>query len=319
MNSWKVENLAPGAVGLSASRRTDIPALFSRWFANRLEAGFVQYVPAGPPRRIRASLAPRDVTHMTFWSKWPRPFFGVLDRLLERGYPVLWNVTITGLGGTPAEPGVPEPARAVAAVRELAHRVPPAAIQWRFDPIFLTSAYPRTFHLEAFRRLAGELAGHVDRMTTSFLVLYRRQVKPDLRRYEEETGDRTLAPIPEEAIDLAGRIRDLAAEAGVPFTVCCSPALQAALRCDPASCNGWEWVTRVYPRLRSFPPLRRRPTREGCACSRELDIGVYDTCTLGCRYCYAVRDPARARSNRRRHDPEGPCLLGPDRRSGCPD
>lgn len=96
---WNLDDLNRTAVGVSASRRTDIPALFGQWFERRLDAGFVEYIPAGPPRRVRRSIAPADVSHFTFWSRWPRPFFRTLDTVLRIGYPVLWNVTITGLGG----------------------------------------------------------------------------------------------------------------------------------------------------------------------------------------------------------------------------
>jgi hypothetical protein len=139
---WNVRNLRRSAVGVSASRRTDIPALFSAWFAARLAAGVVEYIPAGPPRRVTRSILPEDVTHFNFWSKWPRPFFGVLDRVLTMGYPVLWNVTITGLGGSPVEPRVPDTEKAVAALLELSTLVPPAAIQWRYDPIFVSQTVP---------------------------------------------------------------------------------------------------------------------------------------------------------------------------------
>lgn len=40
------------------------------------------------------------------------------------------------------------------------------------------------------------------------------------------------------------------------------------------------------------------------------DIGAYDTCPNGCRYCYANQSPERARANFGQHDPAAPMLIG---------
>lgn len=305
---WSAAKLKPTALGVSVSRRTDVPALFARWFGRRLEEGYAEYEPLGPPRRIRCSLRPEDVTHFTFWSKWPRPFFPVLERVLAAGYPVLWNVTVTGLGGTPVEPNVPTAERAVAAMLALARLVPPAAIQWRYDPVFLSRRHDRAHHREAFRKLAGALAGQVDRVAVSFVQRYRRQVVPDLMAYERETGDLVADPELDERVELAGELRDIAAAAGVPLTLCCSKEVRAALGAERSDCNRFAWAVRAYPALAAFPPLKNRPCRKDCGCSAEVDIGAYETCILGCRYSYGSCNERGARQNFARHDPESPCL-----------
>jgi hypothetical protein len=306
---WSVEKLSPGAVGVSASRRTDIPALFSRWFGRRLEEGFAEYVPLGPPRRVRRSLRPEDVTHFNFWTKWPRPFFPVLDRVLEIGYPVLWNVTVTGLGGTEVEPHVPSAARVVASISELSRRVSPSAIVWRYDPIFVSAHYGRAHHREIFRRLAAALAGQVDRVAVSFVTLYKRQVEPDLRAYEQGSGDRLETLALEAQIELGEELRGIAREAGLPLTVCCNPELRRAIGGSRSGCNSFDWARRAYPDLERHPRLKDRPTRGDCGCSLEVDIGVYDTCVLGCRYSYASCNLDKARRNFVRHDPKAACLI----------
>jgi len=305
---WKIENLTPGAVGVSASRRTEMPGLFASWFARRLDEGWVEYIPAGPPRRVRRSIAPPDVTHFTFWSRWPRPFFRALERVLRIGYPVLWNVTITGLGRTPVEPHAPATGKAVSALLKLSRLVPPAAIQWRYDPVFLSTRFDVEHHVRTFRAIAEALRGRVDRVTLSAVQLYGRRVAPDLRAYERECGDR-LETSQAALLEVLGRLREIAAAAGIPFTLCCAPELRTALACDAAGCNAWAWATRVYPELNHHRALRTRSTRPDCQCSEEFDIGVYDTCTFGCRYSYGSCNAARARANFACHDPAAPCIL----------
>jgi hypothetical protein len=295
------------AVAVSASRRTDIPALFSQWFERRLDEGFVEYIPAGPPRRVRRSIAPADVTHFNFWSKWPRPFFRALDRVRQIGYPVLWNVTVTGLGGTEVEPHVPSTEKAISSVIDLSRIVGATAIQWRYDPLFLSERFDAQHHVDTFARIADALSRHVDRVTTSPVEVFERRVKPDLIQYEKETGD-TVAKS-SATVELLYRLREIASAVGIRFTLCCAPQLRAAIGCEPAGCNSWAWALRVYPELQRHRTLRNQPTRPDCACSQEFDIGVYDTCTLGCRYSYGSCDAARASLNFAKHDPAAPCLI----------
>ncbi len=308
--NWKVENLCPTAKSVSASRRTDIPAFYGDWFSHRLTAGFVEYIPAGPARRCRCSLRPADVTHFAFWTKNPRPFVPALRRVLTIGYPVLWNVTITGLGGTPVEPHVPSADRVVASIQELAEMVPPSAILWRYDPVFLSAQYGEDYHIETFSRLAGELTGHVDRIAVSFLgSCYARRVQQNLRHYESESGDRVRVMLLAQQVDLAGRLNDIAAAAGLQLTLCCSPELQQTTGYPATGCNSFAWARRVYPELEKAEALKPKPTREGCECNDERDIGVYDTCVHGCRYSYGSSSYEAARANHHRHDPNDACLI----------
>ena len=286
---WNVNNLDRSAVAISASRRTDIPGLYAVWFMNRLEAGFAEYI--ARVGRVQKSIRPEDVTHFNFWTKWPRPFRRALERVVGIGYPTLWNVTLTGLARTVVEPYVPR------------------AIQWRYDPVFLSERFPPEFHVRTFRKLAELLGGYVDRVAVSFVASYNRRVAPDLRRYERETGDRVIdAPLAQQ-VDLVGELGAIAAACNLPLTVCCSPELRQQTGLPVSGCNNFAWASRVYPALQAFRRQRAKPTRPDCGCSEEWDIGCYDTCVFACPYSYGSCNCAKARENFRRHDPTHPCLI----------
>ena len=59
-----------------------------------------------------------------------------------------------------------------------------------------------------------------------------------------------------------------------------------------------------------FRNLKHRGMRKGCNCIESRDIGAYDTCLNGCRYCYANFRHNRAVENFKLHDENSPLLIG---------
>jgi Domain of unknown function (DUF1848) len=60
---------------ISAGRRTDIPALYSDWFMNRVREGYFYRVnPFNSNQVAGFSLGPADVDAICFWTKNPAPF-----------------------------------------------------------------------------------------------------------------------------------------------------------------------------------------------------------------------------------------------------
>ena len=60
----------------------------------------------------------------------------------------------------------------------------------------------------------------------------------------------------------------------------------------------------------TFKNLKHKGTRQGCDCIESRDIGAYDTCMNGCKYCYANKTPKKAFENYQYHDKLSPLLLG---------
>ena len=91
---------------INTGQRTDIPAFYPKWLANRLIEGIVCVRnPFNPEQVSRYKLSPETVDVIGFCSKNPAPFFQYMDLL--KGYGQYWFVTITPYGRD-IEPAVPD-------------------------------------------------------------------------------------------------------------------------------------------------------------------------------------------------------------------
>ena len=94
---------------LQTGFRTDIPAFYSAWFANRLRAGFVLVRNPYDPRSVtRYAINPDVVDLIGFCTKNPAPMLPRMELL--RPYGQYWFVTITPYGPE-IEPHVPPKAQ----------------------------------------------------------------------------------------------------------------------------------------------------------------------------------------------------------------
>lgn len=299
---------------ISASRRTDIPAFYSRWFINRIRAGFCEVPnPFNRGQVSHISLLPEDVDAIVFWTRNPRPLFPYLDELDARGYRYYFQYTLLGY---PPEIDAQNPASQASLVtfRELAQRIGPRRVIWRYDPIVLSQATPPAYHREAFASLAGSLEGYTGRSVISIMDDY-----PKIRGRLQEMARRGAQMLPVSIDDsvhqgrvpgwLGDLLRDLAEIAQSHRMEMVSCAEETDLRLYgilPGMCVDDLYIKSVFgiEVAHTKDPGQRR----ACGCVVSKDIGVYDTCLFGCVYCYATTSFARARANYLRHDPEAPSL-----------
>ena len=137
---------------INTGQRTDIPAFYAEWFANRLREGYVCVRnPYNPKQVSKYQLNSEVVDVIDFCTKNPAPMFPYMDLLKEYGQ--YWFVTITPYGKD-IEPNVPDKHQLLRAFRQLSELVGTDAIAWRYDPIFLNDRYTVEYHLRAFEKMA---------------------------------------------------------------------------------------------------------------------------------------------------------------------
>src|SRR5512135_950390 len=127
---------------ISASRRTDIPAFYSRWFMNRVRAGYCTVPnPFNANQVKRISLLPEEVDVIVFWTRNPRPLFPFLKELDVRGVRYYFQFTLLD-NPRSIDPKTPPAESALQTFRALSEQVGPARVIWRYDPLVLSQITP---------------------------------------------------------------------------------------------------------------------------------------------------------------------------------
>lgn len=268
---------------ISASRRTDIPMHCARWLAARIGEGYVEVpLPYGGKRVV--SLEPQDVHTLVLWSKdFSRVLAnreGVRDALA--GYnQIFCHFTITGLGGSPLEPGAPP---WEAAIKQLPRLIElcgdPRRIAVRFDPLVHWHENKKTkSNLPLAEPIFKESARHgIKNIKISFVTLYAKVLRRAPAWHD---------PPPEEKLVIATELLELGDSLGLAIHACSDPLLEEA-GVPPSKCIDGELLSQLHPGGFLAPPAKDRGQREHCNCTRSLDIGSYEMpCPGGCLYCYA--------------------------------
>lgn len=280
---------------ISASRRTDIPAYYSQWFFRRLEAGFVCVRnPVNFHQVSCISLSPEVVDGMVFWTKNPIPMLDSLPLLKDD--PFYFQFTLTAYGQD-LEPGIPSKNDIIIpAFQELSRKVGPERVIWRYDPILLTPKYTAEYHVHYFEELARRLSGYTQKCVISFVDLYRhlgRQFQP------LDTA---------EIYELSGRFSDIAQKYHLTLETCAESIDLSQFGIRHGHCIDGGLLEKIIGQPLSL--AKDKNQREACGCMASIDIGMYDSCANGCKYCYANHSPAAVHRNIQAHNPASPLLCG---------
>jgi len=281
---------------ISVSRRTDIPAFYGDWFMGRLKEGFAGVVNPFSGRRYIVSLKPEDVVCFVFWSKNFQPFLENLKIIDSLGYKFYFNYTVTGLPGV-FETNLDKRA-AIEALKQLSKMYSPKHINWRFDPIIISSISSRDFWIRAFEALAGEFDRVVERCYFSFVVNYGKVVR-NFAEFEKSHNLKVFDCSSDFKIKLANELADIAAGYGIEMFSCCGDYLVND-KIKKAHCIDGHIIEQLFPPA-GFS-YSDKPTRKECGCTESTDIGTYDTCPHGCIYCYANMNKPKAYKAFSNHD-----------------
>ena len=283
---------------INTGGRTDTVQYFTGWLLKRFEEGYVySRNPLFPNKVTRYELTPDKVDGVVFCSKNYAPILEALPGLSRR-FPTYFHYTITAYGRD-IEPGVPDIETSMETLKRLSAIVGKQRLSWRYDPVLLTKAYTIQTHLETFERMAAELAPYVDRCIFSFVEMYKKL----------EVNMPELIPLTEtDQETLARGLGEIAARYGLYLQTCGTNGDYSSYGIHPSGCMTLDMMGKANGL--TFRNLKHKGMRQGCHCIESRDIGAYDTCMNGCKYCYANKRPEKAFENFKYHDPASPLLLG---------
>jgi DNA repair photolyase len=244
----------------------------------------------GPRGGVRAvDLSPASVHSIVLWSK---DFSNLLANrhglkdLLAAYEQIYLHFTVTGLGGTAVEPGVPPYREALAQIPGLtALAGNPLRVSVRFDPVlFWREEGEVRSNIELFPEVvtAAAAAGTRD-VRVSFAQWYGKAVRRAAARHFP-----FVDPADEEKRALAAGLAEAAAASGLVLHACSQPLLAGVPGLRPSACIDAALLEELHPRREPVSRRKDRGQRPACLCTESQDIGSYaQSCGHQCLYCYA--------------------------------
>lgn len=271
---------------ISASRRTDIPAFYSDWFLQRLKEGHVFVKNPYGGQIYRVSLKSDDIHCIVFWSKNYSPLISRIEEIESFTNKLFFHFTITGIPKA-IEQNTPPLEESVNDFIYLSSRYSPAHLVWRFDPICITDKLPFAFYEEMFAACIDKLKGHCNKCYISFAQKYKKAIA----NFEKYSNHRLVDVDTAIQREYAAGLGRIAEKNGITLYACCSDHLLSE-SVHKGSCINSAELARLFHDPHISSP--HSPTRKGCACTKSIDIGAYDTCPHGCLYCYANSDKEKS-------------------------
>lgn len=353
MSTWKkgnrerengevVEMQLPEIV--SASRSTDIPALYADWFFHRLNKGYSAWI--NPFNGVRGYISYENTRFIIFWSKNPKPLLSHLYELKERNIECYIQYTLNDYENELLECGVPPLEERIETFKLLVNSLGIGRVIWRFDPLILTDNINIDSLLKKIKYIGDKLLGYTEKLIFSFADIGAyKKVKYNLEangiKYIEwsdllmnEFAERLSALNEKWNYELAtcGERINLR-KYGIEHNRCVDDdliirfAYQDKILMDFLNVD----VITIQPNLfgvQEFPQgaikinettyaiKNKNNTDKGqrafCGCVVSKDIGQYNTCIHNCEYCYANASKKAASINFKRHTkcPFGETIIG---------
>ena len=228
-----------------------------------------------------------------FCTKNPLPILSFLDKIDK---PIIFHVTLTPYGKD-IEPNVMPKGKIIEAIKRLSKIVGVDNVYVRYDPILINDKYDVNFHIKAFESLCIKLNGYIKHIIVSFVDDYKN-VRNNMYVLKLKKIDASIYKI------IGQNFSRIARENGMTVQTCFEK--------NDLSCYGFissPCVSRELALSLTGKKFSKWKARD-CGCAEMVDIGVYNTCSHFCKYCYANYDEKKVNANIKNHDDASSLLVG---------
>ena len=283
---------------INTGSRTDTVQYYSDWLLKRFEEGFVySRNPMFQNKVTKYELDPKVLDCVVFCSKNYEPILNRLTEITDR-FNTYFHYTITAYGKD-IEPNVPSIDESIETLIKLSEIVDKQRIAWRYDPILLTEKYTKNVHYETFDYMSEKLSPYIDRCIFSFVEMYKK-LKTNMPEII------TLTDVDKN--EIAKNIGAIAKKHNIIIQTCATVENIEQYGILQSGCMTSEILGKANDI--TFKKVRHSGNRQGCRCMENRNIGDYDTCPNGCKYCYANKNPQIAQENYRKHNSNNLMILG---------
>lgn len=338
-NGDSVEAIAP--IIISASRSTDIPAFYAKWFFNRLAKGYCAWYNPFNQQKMYISLSKCRV--IVFWTKNPKPIMPYLHILDEMGIHYYFQVTLNDYTKEGFEPNVPSVEERIETFKKLSDTIGKEKVIWRFDPLIITPTIGPQELLTRIWHIGNKLKGYTDKLVFSFVdVKAYRKVQNNLVKetvfFTKEDVEHAEANYAQriEIVQGLKKIREAWHEQGwnVEMATCAEDIDLEFYGIEHNRCIDGELMKRIFaddeelvyylhtlkwPERDMFgnlPPIPKKEKkvkdsgqRKICGCMVSKDIGMYNTCRHFCVYCYANTSKECVLRNAKKHNENSESII----------
>jgi len=326
----QVEVYAP--IIISASRRTDIPAFYAYWFINRLKAGYCVW--HNPFNQKTMHISFKNTKVIVFWTKNPEPLMPFLNVLDDMGLHYYFQFTLNDYEKEGFEPNLPSLENRIETFKNLSNQIGKKKVIWRFDPLIVTPHLtPRDLLIKIWN-IGNQLKGFTDKLVFSFVDIngyqkVQRNLVKNTSHFTKEVIEKSeftceqMNEIAEGLMKIRNRWRQNGWE--ISFASCAEKINLEQYGIKHNRCIDGELMKRIFaedtdlvyylnygkmPEKDLFgveakllpiniEKLKDKGQRTICGCMVSKDIGMYNTCSHFCVYCYANTSKETVIKNRK--------------------
>jgi len=257
---------------ISASRRVDLITFYPDYMVDRIK-----------------EIGAENIHTLVIWTKNPKNILSHprLKNCLEELEQIYILLTVTGLGGTPLEPFVPDS-------EEVFHQLPkiidfigsPQRLAIRYDPL-IDVVYKEKLHLSnmatnVFDKVLEKASPlGIKRIIVSYVTLYNKVIER-LKRNEFEIVNHNI----EEVTDfIKNKMIPKVKNLNMELYTCVLPHLTTK------GCIDGNTLTLLHSNQGSCSKAKDQSQRQTCHCTKSYDIGQWFSCYHNCLYCYGNPKP----------------------------